>query len=62
MTMRSVHGWRSETSIIGRVVEKIQIPVQDRSAFEAAYPELLGAFVSENFEALSFDSMPSVFV
>ena len=47
-----------QTSIIGRVVEQIQIPVQDRSAFEAAYPELLGAFVSEDFELQSFESMP----
>ena len=47
-----------QASIVGRVVEQIQIPVQDRSAFEAAYPELLGAFVSENFELLSFESMP----
>ena len=48
-----------QTSIIGRVVEHLQIPAQDRSAFEAAYPELLGAFVSENFESLKFESMPS---
>ena len=48
-----------QASIVGRVVEQIQIPAQNRSAFEAAYPELLGAFVSENFEALSLESMPS---
>jgi len=48
-----------QTSIIGRVVEHLQIPAQDRSAFEAAYPELLGAFVSENFESINFESMPS---
>ena len=48
-----------QTSIIGRVVEHIQIPAQDRSAFEAAYPELLGAFVSENFESLTLENMPS---
>jgi chromosome segregation protein len=48
-----------QVSIVGRVVEQIQIPAQNRSAFEAAYPELLGAFVSENFEALSLESMPS---
>ena len=48
-----------QTSIIGRVVEHIQIPAQDRSAFEAAYPELLAAFVSENFESLTLENMPS---
>ena len=48
----------AQTSIIGRVVEQIQIPVQDRSAFEAVGPELLGAFVSEDFELQSFESMP----
>ena len=54
-----ISAWVAEqTSIIGRVVEQIQIPVQDRSAFEAAYPELLGAFVSEDFELQSFESMP----
>ena len=47
-----------QASIVGRVVEQIQIPAQNRSAFEAAYPELLGAFVSEDFEALSLESMP----
>ena len=48
-----------QTSIVGRVVERIQIPAQDRAAFEAAYPELLGAFVSDNFESLPLESMPS---
>ena len=48
-----------QTSIIGRVVEHIQIPAQDRSAFEAAYPELLAAFVSEDFESLTLENMPS---
>ena len=56
---REISAWvAQQTSIIGRVVEHIQIPAQDRSAFEAAYPELLGAFVSENFESLKFESMP----
>ena len=54
-----ISAWVAEqSSIIGRVVEQIQIPVQDRSAFEAAYPELLGAFVSEDFELQNFESMP----
>ena len=47
-----------QASIVGRVVEQIQISEQNRSAFEAAYPELLGAFVSENLEVLSLESMP----
>ncbi len=45
--------------IKGRVLEHIELPEDDRSAFEAAYPELLGAFVTDDFNALDIDTLPA---
>ena len=45
--------------IKGRVLEHLELPEDDRSAFEAAYPELLGAFVTDDFNALDIDTLPA---
>ena len=51
--------WVSQQSqILGRVMEYIELPSEDRSAFEAAYPELLSAFVCQGFETLDVDALP----
>ena len=44
--------------IIGRVLEHIELPEDDRAAFEAAYPELLSAFVADDLSALDIDALP----
>ena len=45
--------------ITGRVLEHIELPEDDRAAFEAAYPELLGAFVADDLSTLDIDALPA---
>lgn len=56
---RGISAWFSRQSqILGRVLEYIELPSADRSAFEAAYPELLSAFVCQDLETLDVDALP----
>jgi chromosome segregation protein len=45
--------------ITGRVLEHIELPEDDRAAFEAAYPELLSAFVADDLSTLDIDALPA---
>ncbi len=45
--------------IKGRVLEHIELPEDDRAAFEAAYPELLSAFVADDLSTLDIDALPA---
>ena len=45
--------------ITGRVLEHIDLPEDDRAAFEAAYPELLSAFVADDLSALDIGALPA---
>jgi chromosome segregation protein len=45
--------------ITGRVLEQIQLPEDERAAFEAAYPELLSAFVADDLSTLDIDALPA---
>ena len=40
-------------------MEYIELPGDDRSAFEAAYPEVLSAFVCQDLETLDVDGLPA---
>lgn len=57
---REISAWVSRQShILGRVLEYIELPGEDRSAFEAAYPEVLSAFVCQDLETLDVDGLPA---
>ena len=57
---RETSAWVSRQShILGRVLEYIELPGEDRSAFEAAYPEVLSAFVCQDLETLDVDALPA---
>ena len=45
--------------IIGRVLSHIELPEDERAAFEAAYPEILSAFVADSLDTLDLDSLPA---
>ena len=45
--------------ITGRVLSHIELPEDERAAFEAAYPEILRAFVADRLDALDLDSLPA---
>ena len=45
--------------ITGRVLSHIELPEDERAAFEAAYPEILSAFVADRLDALDLDSLPA---
>ena len=45
--------------ITGRVLSHIELPEDERAAFEAAYPEILNAFVADRLDALDLDSLPA---
>lgn len=47
------------SQIKGRVLEHIELPEDNRAAFEAAYPELLGAFVADDLGTLDIDTLPA---
>ena len=47
-----------QPGVTGRVLEQINLSASDRSAFEAAYPELLSAFVATDLSVLNLDSLP----
>ena len=49
--------------ITGRVLSHIELPEDERAAFEAAYPEILSAFVAVyRLDELDLDSLPQGFV
>ena len=49
---------RNQPGVGGRAMSEISVPVSERAAFEAAYPEWLSAFVVERLDALDIESLP----
>ena len=41
------------------MLSHIELPEDERAAFEAAYPEILSAFVADRLDALDLDSLPA---
>lgn len=57
---KGIEAWAAKTAgICGRVHEYIQLPQQQRAAFEATFPKWLSAFVIDDLDELDVDALPA---